>query len=139
MPDILAGVHPDLIARLSKVYVAMQAIGWPMKPIAGVRTLVQQQHLYAMGRTVPGVIVTNADGVTHPSNHQVHEDGYGHAVDSVFQGDDPYLEADPQAVLKWATYGACVRAVGLIWGGDWTGLKDRPHAELSDDRGTTTV
>lgn len=129
---MLSGVHPELLQRMRKIYAAMAALGWPMKPTAGVRTTAQQQALYASGRTTPGVIVTNADGMTHKSNHQVHADGYGHAVDSAFRGDDPFLEHDPLAALKWATYGALVRSQQLNWGGDWTGLMDRPHAELPD-------
>ena len=132
MADVLAGVHPELVTRLAKVYAAMAALGWPMKPTEGVRTLDRQQALYAQGRTAPGKLVTNADGLRFRSNHQVHADGFGHAVDSAFQGDDPYLEDDPDGGLKWATYGALVRGMKLIWGGDWKGLHDRPHAELPD-------
>lgn len=139
MADVLAGVHPELIARLQRVYAAMEALGMPMKPTEGVRTVQRQQQLYASGRTVPGKIVTNADGLRFRSNHQVHQDGYGHAVDAAFDGDDPYLEDDPDAALKWATYGACVRSQKLTWGGDWAGLRDRPHAELPDVTTPTTA
>ncbi len=128
----LTGVHPELVLRMIKVYAAMAALGWPMKPTDGVRSLEHQQRLFAMGRSMPGSIVTNADGVMHRSNHQVKADGWGHAVDSAFQGSDPYLEHDPDSALKWATYGALVSAVKLTWGGNFTGLKDRPHAELPD-------
>ncbi len=44
----------------------------------GVRTTEEQQALYARGRTEPGGIVTNCDGVIAKSNHQG-----GFAVDSV--------------------------------------------------------
>lgn len=103
----------------------MLALGFPMKITAGVRTTAQQQALYAKGRTTPGRIVTNADGVIHKSNHQPHADGYGHAVDCAFQGPDPFGETQP-----WAAYGACAKAVGLEWGGDFTTLHDRPHVQL---------
>ena len=37
---------------------------------SGFRTVEKQQSLYAQGRTKPGKIVTNADGVISKSNHQ---------------------------------------------------------------------
>jgi hypothetical protein len=30
----------------------------------------------------------------------------------------------------WRLYGEAVKAVGLVWGGSWVSIKDRPHAEL---------
>jgi peptidoglycan L-alanyl-D-glutamate endopeptidase CwlK len=103
----------------------MKALGFPMKVIAGLRTTEQQQKLYAQGRTTPGNIVTNADGVKKKSNHQAKADGFGHAADLCFQGPDPFSEKHP-----WNAYGACAKALGLVWGGDWKVLVDRPHIEL---------
>ena len=122
----LEGVHPVLVEKIQRVRDAMDALGFPMFIAQGLRTLEQQQALYAKGRTASGSIVTNADGIRKRSNHQVKDDGYGHAVDCAFRGDDPWAEEHP-----WAAYGACVQAVGLRWGGAWQGsLVDRPHAEL---------
>jgi hypothetical protein len=47
----------------------------------GVRTAAGQKALYAQGRTAPGSIVTNADGVKNKSSRQVKSDSYGYAVD----------------------------------------------------------
>lgn len=121
---VLTGVHPDLVARIDKVLAAMSMLGHPMKVVQGLRTTAQQQALYAQGRTAPGRVVTKADGVLAKSNHQAHVDGLGHAVDCAFQLPDPFDEHAP-----WSAYGACVQAVGLVWGGTWT-TPDRPHAEL---------
>lgn len=98
---------------------AMEAIGHPMKVVQGARTVAQQQALYAQGRTAPGHIVTQCDGVLKKSNHQG-----GFAVDCAFQGAQPFGEQHP-----WAVYGVLVQTVGLVWGGGWT-KPDRPHAEL---------
>lgn len=124
----LDGVHPDLIAKLSRIFVKMQAAGHQMFVVMGVRTVAQQQALYALGRTQPGRIVTMKNGTTNPSNHQPHADGYGHAVDCAFWGvSQPF-----DATLPWETYGEAVEAEGLTWGGRWTHPHDSPHAELSD-------
>ena len=137
----LNGIHPVLIRKISKVLLAMEALGYPMRPVSGVRTLAEQQALYAQGRTKPGQIVTNANGVprskggTGVSSHQTKDDGYGHAVDCAFiDVNDPEDSSDDSIdwsdSLPWETYGRCATAVGLLWGGDWKSFKDRPHVEL---------
>jgi peptidoglycan LD-endopeptidase CwlK len=124
----LAGVHPDLIDRLEKVLAAMAALGFPMAVTDGVRTTQRQQQLYAQGRTKPGPIVTNADGILKRSNHQPHEDALGHAVDCAFKINGTFSW---DARLPWKAYGANAAAVGLKWGGDWASLHDLPHVELT--------
>lgn len=115
----LTQVHPLLVAKIGAVLQQMHHAGTPMRITDGFRSVAEQQRLYAQGRTTPGRIVTQCDGIRKPSNHQS-----GRAVDCAFLGPDPYAESHP-----WARYGALVRAQGLIWGGDWT-KPDRPHAEL---------
>lgn len=127
MSDMCDGIHPALKAKVTQVLTAMAALNHPMRVCQGVRTAAQQEALYAQGRTAPGRIVTNCDGVKRKSNHQEYPDGYGHAVDCNFLTGDPFGETQP-----WSLYGAAVKAVGLIWGGSWTTFQDRPHAELPD-------
>jgi peptidoglycan L-alanyl-D-glutamate endopeptidase CwlK len=124
----LVGCHPQLIAAVGKVLDAMAALGHQMLVTDGVRTLAQQQALYAQGRTTPGPIVTEDDGVTHPSRHQLRpSDELGHAADCCF-----LVNGAPSwdARLPWQAYGACAQALGLTWGGAWVSLKDLPHVEL---------
>ena len=119
------GLHPDLKSRLTKILAAMDALGFPMKVCQGLRTVEQQQALYAQGRTVPGKIVTNCDGLLKKSNHQAQPDGFGYAADCCFLGPDPFNDLHP-----WQVYGACAQALGLKWGGQWKSLPDKPHVEL---------
>lgn len=142
----LAGVHPALVAALDKVLTAMAVLGFPMGVTDGVRTLAEQQALYAKGRKKiggawkvvdPQQVVTNCDGLVKPSNHQPKADGYGHAVDCAFLKDlDHDGEPDePEAFTwdegrPWGLYGALVESQGLTWGGRWVSIVDRPHAEL---------
>jgi peptidoglycan L-alanyl-D-glutamate endopeptidase CwlK len=125
------GLHPVLVRRVLLVHRALLELGFPMVLTDGVRTTEQQQALYAVGRTKPGQIVTQADGVRVKSNHQIKEDGFGWAADNCFlvQG-HPSWNDD----LPWEAYGACAEAVGLRWGGRWTTMRDRPHLELKDVR-----
>src|SRR6476660_3761145 len=124
----LEGVHPELIDKVHRILMAMSSLGHPMVVTDGVRTAEEQHALYEQGRTKPGKIVTNADGYAKKSNHQPHEDGLGHAVDCAFvdeHGRPTWDDSKP-----WAAYGACAKALGLAYGGDWAALKDRPHIEL---------
>lgn len=125
MSSRLAGVDPEVATRVQRVLDAMAALGFPMVVTAGLRTVEQQQALYAQGRTAPGRIVTYADGVRKPSHHQS-----GRAVDCVFlvDGKPSWAEGHP-----WAAYGACAEAVGLTWGGRWK-MRDLPHVELPLER-----
>jgi peptidoglycan L-alanyl-D-glutamate endopeptidase CwlK len=116
-----------LIDRVSRVFDAMAALGFSMMVTDGVRTEARQRALYAQGRTEPGPIVTKADGIVKKSNHQVKDDGMGHAVDCCFVVDG---EPSWDAREPWAAYGACAQAVGLKWGGSWESLHDLPHVEL---------
>lgn len=124
----LDGVHPRLVTAVEKIQFVMAYLNHPMMVTDGVRTLAQQQRLYAQGRTAAGRIVTNADGIRVKSNHQMKDDGYGHAVDMCFvvNGRPSWDEE-----LPWRLYGETAKAVGLAWGGDWAGrLVDKPHIEL---------
>lgn len=125
--DKFQGLHPTLIKKAQQVIAAMAALDFPMVPVQGLRTTEYQQSLYAQGRTAPGHIVTNADGVKSKSNHQAQADGFGHAVDIAF-----VVNGAPSFDIKlpWSCYGTCAKAVGLNWGGDFTGLADLDHLEL---------
>lgn len=123
----LVGVTPLLADKLTRVLAAMDALGFPMMVTDGLRTVTQQQGLYAQGRTTPGKIVTKADGIRKKSNHQAHDDGQGHAADCCFVVDG---QPDWDARLPWKAYGAVAEAVGLEWGGSWESFHDLPHVQL---------
>lgn len=86
--------------------------------------------MYAQGRTEPGDRVTTLDGVRRKSSHQ-----YGLAVDVV-----PFAAGKPRweiAEADWQRLGRLAREFGLVWGGDWSGFRDRPHVEWPrSDRAT---
>lgn len=121
----LNGLHPELVAKVARVLDVMARANRPMKVVQGVRTVEEQQALYARGRTTKGPRVTNADGIKARSRHQVQADGFGHAVDCAFVGPEPFAEDQP-----WLLYGTVAKDQGLIWGGDWSSFPDRPHIEL---------
>lgn len=123
----LAGVHPVLVRKIQKVLEAMNLLGFQMIVTDGVRTVSEQQELYAQGRTKPGKIVTNCDGIKKLSNHQIQPDGYGHAVDCCFLDEKGKPSWDSR--FPWKLYGAMVESQNLTWGGRFKNF-DGPHAEL---------
>lgn len=123
----LEQLHPTLKDAIPRILAAMSALGHPMIVTGTVRTVDEQKALFAKGRTAPGSIVTNCDGIVKKSNHQLAPDGFGHAVDCTFvkDGKPSWDNAHP-----WKAYGECAKALGLKWGGDFHSITDRPHIEL---------
>lgn len=136
-PDVehkerLAGVHPELADKALTILGVMSVLDAPMFVTEGVRSTARQQALFAQGRTTPGKIVTNVDGVKVRGKHQIdRRDGLGHAVDFAFRAsarsDDPWSTSHP-----WRLFGEVVKVLGLVWGGEFTTIRggDGPHAEL---------
>lgn len=134
----LAGVHPYLAAKLLLVLDAMELLGFPMFVVESLRTDLRQQELYAQGRTTPGAIVTNADGIDKvlgghgKSMHQRQHDGYGHAVDCAFLDDPTTTRIETWSDGQpWDLYGRMAEQFGITWGGRWQSIHDHPHVELS--------
>jgi peptidoglycan L-alanyl-D-glutamate endopeptidase CwlK len=118
-------LHPktQILARrfLDKAQASSQLsdAGVVARIISGTRTYKEQAALYALGRTRPGKIVTNASAGR--SNHN-----FGIAWDiGLFKGPN-YLQESP----LYDAMGALGRNLGLEWGGDWISFVDKPHFQL---------
>lgn len=123
----LVGVHPNLVEDCYLLLAVMKILGFPMFIANGLRTLEEQQALYAQGRTKPGLKVTNVDG-SDPTKatHSPQADGFGHAVDFAFDAPNPWADN-----LPWRAFGENAKALGLKWGGDWKTMKgDLGHVEI---------
>lgn len=111
--DRLAGVHPRLVA-LVKEAAALTPVDFMVTE--GVRTAARQAALVRAGASR-----------TRASRHLT-----GHAVDVA-------ALVDGQVRWDWPLYpriaaafkAAAVRqGTPIVWGGDWTSLRDGPHFEL---------
>lgn len=118
----LRDLHPLLAQKVARLLVAVDALGYPMTIVQGRRTTEEQVALYEQGRTKPGAIVTNADGVVKKSKHQS-----GRAVDCAFLRDGQVSWSE---ALPWRMYAEMGKALGLIAGADFKSIVDRPHLEL---------
>ena len=92
----------------------------------GLRTIEEQNLLYAKGRTAPGKKVTNAKG-----GQSIHN--YGFAVDICLIIDgktaswDTAKDWDDDQVSDWQECVDIFKKHGWNWGGDWKTFKDLPH------------
>lgn len=125
----LAHLHPDFALKVQKVldgwkaWCDKHAPGYTPVLTDGFRSTAEQKALYAQGRTKPGDIVTNCDGVKNRSGHQS-----SLACDiTLAKNGVPTWDDLPDGALDY--YGHLARANGLDWGGDWHSIVDRPHIE----------
>jgi peptidoglycan LD-endopeptidase CwlK len=121
----LQGVHPDLV-RVMEIAIGRSPVDFGIT--CGVRTLEQQQDLFAQGRSIPGPIVT----WTMDSKHLIQEDGFGHAVDvaAYINGKVSWNEKYYDIIGRVVKATAKDMFINVIWGGDFKRNKDRPHFEL---------
>jgi hypothetical protein len=117
-------LYPPLLEKLLAAVADCAAGGREYVATLGYRTWAQQDALYARGRTAPGVRVTNAKAGESAHN-------YGLAVD--FFAALPREAGGPLAPdwspAAYDALGAAAKRQGLLWGGDWTVLPDRPHVQ----------
>lgn len=130
----LSGVHPNLVS-LIETAIKDSPYDFGIPEFGGLRTLNDQQKLYAIGRTVEvgRKPVTFTDGVKKKSNHQAKTDGYGHAFD-IYIYDNEKKKASwdidkLEAVARHLQKVGKELGIDLKWGGDWK-WKDYPHFEF---------
>jgi peptidoglycan L-alanyl-D-glutamate endopeptidase CwlK len=115
----LKGVDPKLVEFVEKFDKI-----FPITVIFGVRTVAEQDALYAQGRTKPGKIVTNAKGGQSAHN-------FGLAVDI---GPDPLDWSDEAAfdrMVEKAREMIIAFDLPIELGADFKNV-DRPHFQIKD-------
>ena len=138
------GLHPEY-RPLYDALCAQLPPRW--QPIGGLRTLEEQQTIYARGRTTPGVqcackvrpcpkhprglVVTNAQPGFSAHN-------WGCATDWVLFNPDGTIQWKHD---EWLEYARVVEGLRLSWGGDWNGdgIKDRSDWDLPHNQLALTV
>ena len=129
MKDIIL-CHPRLQAMAGRLIEECGRQGLQIKIGETLRTVEEQDALYAQGRTRPGNIVTNAPGSSYSSYHQ-----WGTAFD-IYRNDGTGAYND--AGSFFSKVGAIGVSLGLEWGGNWKSIVDKPHFQLPD-WGSSTV
>lgn len=126
----MAGLHPDLI-RIVEGAIISSAIDFGVAGKA-VRTAKEQHALFLQG-------VSQKDGYERKSNHQVKDDGFGHAVDlTPWVGGKFILTEDAWHYYPMIAVAMSVsaKALGLAnrlkWGCNWLETMDR-YGSMHDD------
>ena len=130
MRDITA-LHPLLQVKIAELKLKCEKAGLKIGIGECLRTVAEQDALYAQGRTKPGSIVTNARGSTYSSQHQ-----WGIAFD-FYRNDGKGAFYDLDGFFT--KVGALAKQVGLGWGGDWKSPVDKPHVYLPQWGSTTSA
>ena len=127
----LHGLHPAVFTAANALIERCYGCGVPILITQGLRTIAEQEVLYAQGRTKPGAIVTNARG-----GYSYHN--YGLAVDFALllpNGSsvswDMNRDGNNDRMADWLEVVQQAKRLGFEWGGDWTTIKDYPHVQLS--------
>lgn len=111
-------LHPDIRKAVTGfIAEAENELGITLRIVQGLRTVEEQNALYAKGRTAPGQKVTNAKGGSSFHN-------YGLAID---------VAELKNGVINWGfDYDLLLpfaNKYGFKWGGMFTSIVDKPHFE----------
>ncbi len=124
MAKEIEALHPQLQKKIRQLLDACDKQGLSIGISECMRTVEEQDELYAKGRTIQGSIVTNARGNTYSSMHQ-----WGVAFDFYRNdGKGAYVDTDD----FFTTVGKIGQSLGLEWGGSWKTFVDKLHFQLPD-------
>jgi peptidoglycan L-alanyl-D-glutamate endopeptidase CwlK len=118
--DNIDKLHPKLRAKSSELWQAWKDAGEELTIVTSLRTPLEQNDLYAQGRTKAGKIVTQAKAWDSMHN-------YGLAIDC-------YNAADLRKGKLTAPSnkaGAVAEKLGWVWGGRWKKPYDPPHFQFT--------
>lgn len=122
-------LHPILRNEVKDLYLTINynlPKGIRLRISQGLRTISEQDALYAQGRTTKGKIVTNAKGGQSWHN-------YGLAFDFVLLYDKDlngtFETASWDENKYWMEVVNHFKKHGYKWGGDFRTIKDSPHFE----------
>jgi peptidoglycan LD-endopeptidase CwlK len=121
----LENVMPILADKIRQLADVLAGDEEPIKLVvsAGMRTWVEQNSLYAQGRTHEGKIVTNAQGGESWHN-------FGCAVDCEPEVKDGSIDWDADHP-QWQRMEEAGEELGLTSGATWVRLVDAPHFQLT--------
>lgn len=119
--DKLKSLRPK-VRRLAEALLAeCRRQGIELAVTAALRTVAEQDRLYACGRSLPGKIVTRARG-----GQSFHNYGLAFDVCPLKSG-----RADWTDLTAFDRVGRLGMKLGLEWGGSWPRFRDRPHFQYT--------
>ncbi len=121
----LTDLHPQMQPMVTRFLANARAAGIDLLVTCTYRSNEEQAALYAIGRTKPGRIVTNAKPGRSTHNNTLNGKPAALAVDVVplRDGKPVWSASDP----VWKRVGEIGEKVGLEWAGRWTTFREYPH------------
>ena len=121
----LTDLHPQMQPMVTRFLANARAAGIDLLVTCTYRSNEEQAALYAIGRTKPGRIVTNARPGRSTHNNTLNGKPAALAVDVVplRDGKPVWSASDP----VWKRVGEIGEKVGLEWAGRWTTFREYPH------------
>lgn len=132
-------LHPAVRQEVIDIITKVES-GFPVnimvRIVQGLRTIAEQDALYAKGRIEPGPKVTNAKGGSSYHN-------YGLAIDFALLYDkdnngqfeelswNTTKDQDKDGIVDWQEMVKAFEAAGWEWGGKFRTFKDYPHIQKS--------
>ncbi|MGD6897096.1 M15 family metallopeptidase [Bacillus infantis] len=127
----LSKIHPELQYKARELIKMAYDKGIYVIITQGLRTIAEQNALYAQGRTAPGNIVTNARGGTSYHNFGLAFDfAISNSTGSVVYWDTS-IDTNKDGYKDWQQVGQMGQKLGLEWGGAWDKFLDTPHFQLT--------
>ena len=129
-------LHPNIRDEVSELIGKIEVNNpkFIVRIVQGLRTIEEQNALWAQGRTISGNIVTNAKGGSSYHN-------YGLAIDFALVYDkdndghyeslswDTNLDFDKDGVKDWQEVVSIFKVNGYEWGGSWHKIVDNPQLQ----------
>lgn len=123
-------LHPKVSSEVAVTIGEIELL-WPptvaIRIVQGLRTIKEQNALYAQGRTTPGKKVTNAKGGSSFHNYGIafdfallfDKDGNGSFETLVWDENNPH----------WKEVVNAFETKGWFWGGKFSNIHDAPHLQ----------
>ena len=119
-------LHPELQVCVNKFLEECEKQGLNVLITETLRTLEEQEALYAQGRTKPGNIVTNARGYQSPHAWGIAFDFCRNEKGREYDNSDNFFDKAGEiakTIFDNTEY-------DLFWGGDFKSFVDKPHVEM---------
>ncbi|ASA23505.1 M15 family metallopeptidase [Paenibacillus donghaensis] len=129
--DRMGSLHPAVQAGTKALVQRCYARGVSVLITQGMRSIAEQNALYAQGRTKPGPIVTNARGGTSYHNYGLAVDFALLLPDGSTVSWDMKRDGDKDRLADWLEIVEEAKRLGFEWGGDWTSFKDYSHLQMA--------
>lgn len=124
----LTDLHPQMQPMVTRFLANARATGIDLLVTCTYRSNAEQVALYAIGRTKPGRIVTNAKPGRSTHNNTLNGKPAALAVDVVpLRGGKPVWGTAGADGALWRQVGELGEKVGLEWAGRWKTFREFPH------------